>query len=199
MSAFIAPSLHISNSQRQNTTDDRPHEKQRDGGTNLNIEDTTSLAVTAQKSTKSWRFRLAFFGVQIIAFVYALDANALAVAVPSVAAQLDGTTLQSFWASLSYLLAVVITQPFYVATSSEFGRKPLLMGALAYFAIGSIVFGLSHNMGSVIAGRVIQGLGGGGLNILGSIIVSDMTTLKERPLYLGLLALPVAAGTVASQ
>lgn len=51
-------------------------------------------------------------------------------------------------------------------------------------------------MTHVIAGRVLQGLGGSGLDILSEIIVTDMTTLKERSLYLGLMALPTAVGTV---
>lgn len=51
-------------------------------------------------------------------------------------------------------------------------------------------------MAAIIAGRIIQGLGGGGLDVLGEIIVSDMTTLKERPVYLGIMALPIALGSI---
>jgi MFS family permease len=51
-------------------------------------------------------------------------------------------------------------------------------------------------MGAVIAGRVLQGLGGGGLDVLSEIIVTDMTTLQERSLYLGLMAIPTALGSV---
>jgi MFS family permease len=51
-------------------------------------------------------------------------------------------------------------------------------------------------MGAVIAGRVLQGLGGGGLDVLSEIIITDMTTLQERSLYLGLMAIPTALGSV---
>ena len=51
-------------------------------------------------------------------------------------------------------------------------------------------------MGILILGRLLQGLGGGGLDVLGEIIVTDITTLKERPLYLGLFALPMAGGGI---
>lgn len=64
------------------------------------------------------------------------------------------------------------------------------------FFAGSLVFALAHSMISVIAGRVLQGLGGGGLDVLSEIIVTDMTTLQERPLYLGLMAIPTALGSV---
>lgn len=49
---------------------------------------------------------------------------------------------------------------------------------------------------AVILGRVLQGLGGGGINVLGEIIVTDMTTLRERPFYLGIMAIPTAAGSI---
>lgn len=48
----------------------------------------------------------------------------------------------------------------------------------------------------LIVGRILQGLGGGGLDVLSEIILTDITTLKERPLYLGLYALPMAGGGV---
>ena len=51
-------------------------------------------------------------------------------------------------------------------------------------------------MKAVIRGRILQGLEGGGLHILESIILNDITTLKERPLYLGVMAIPITAGSL---
>lgn len=51
-------------------------------------------------------------------------------------------------------------------------------------------------MGTVIAGRVFQGLGGGGIDILTSVVLADMTTLEERSKYLGLMAIPSAVGII---
>ncbi|KJZ75115.1 hypothetical protein HIM_05601 [Hirsutella minnesotensis 3608] len=51
-------------------------------------------------------------------------------------------------------------------------------------------------MAVLISGRVIQGLGAGGLDVLDDIILADLTTLKERPLYLGLMVIPVAIGSI---
>lgn len=52
-------------------------------------------------------------------------------------------------------------------------------------------------MAVVIVGRLLQGLGGGGLDVLNEILIVDITTLKERPLYMGLMAIPMALGTIA--
>ena len=64
------------------------------------------------------------------------------------------------------------------------------------FAVGSIVFAVAPSMTVVITGRVLQGLGGGGLDVLEAIIIADITSLKERPLYLGIMAIPIATGSV---
>lgn len=114
----------------------------------------------------------------------------------SIAEQLNGTALESLWANISYMLCVVITQPLYTTISDTFGRKPPLYFALLLFAVGSLAFALAQNMTTIIAGRVLQGLGGGGLDLLGEIIVADITTLQERSLYLGLMALPTTLGTI---
>lgn len=91
---------------------------------------------------------------------------------------------------------VLITQPLYAAVSAVVGRKAPLYFATALFFVGSLVFGLARSMSQVIAGRVLQGLGGSGLDVLSEIIVTDTTTIGDRSLYLGLMALPTAVGTV---
>ena len=109
---------------------------------------------------------------------------------------LRGTTLEAFWTNLSFILAIVITQPIYITISDVLGRKIPLYAAFLFFFIGSIVFGVANNMPVLIVGRILQGLGGGGLDVLSEIILADITSLKERPLYLGLYALPMAGGGV---
>ncbi|KAM0263152.1 hypothetical protein ACHAQJ_001307 [Trichoderma viride] len=51
-------------------------------------------------------------------------------------------------------------------------------------------------MPAIISGRLIQSLGGGGIDVLSEIIVADMTVLKERPIYLGVMAIPIAVGSI---
>jgi hypothetical protein len=67
---------------------------------------------------------------------------------------------------------------------------------MALFFIGSIVFAVARNMETLIAGRILQGLGGGGLDILVEVALTDMTTLEERATYLGLMAIPNAVGNI---
>lgn len=113
-----------------------------------------------------------------------------------IANELHGTTLESFWATLSFILAVVITQPIYTSFSDVLGRTTPLYVSFLLFVVGSVVFAIARNMIILIVGRIVQGLGAGGLDVLGEIIVADITNLKERPLYLGLFAIPMAGGGI---
>lgn len=72
-----------------------------------------------------------------------------------------------------------------------------LYTSYALFLVGSVVFATANSMAVVIIGRLLQGLGGGGLDVLNEILVVDITTLKERPLYMGLMSVPMAVGTIA--
>lgn len=95
------------------------------------------------------------------------------------------------------MLAMVVTLPIYASASDVLGRMIPLYTSYALFFIGSIVFATANSMTVIIIGRLIQGLGGGGLDVLNEVIVVDITTLKERPLYIGILAVPMALGSIA--
>ncbi|KAK3692829.1 major facilitator superfamily domain-containing protein [Podospora appendiculata] len=147
------------------------------------------------RTRKPLSFYLAFVGVNIGIFVFCLDSTTLAVAIPAIARDLDATTLQAFWASIAYSLCVAVTQPLYTSLSDVFGRKPPYYLAFLLFAVGSLLFALAQDITTLIVSRVLQGLGGAGLDVIGEILVSDMTTLQERSLYLGIVALPIAIGS----
>ncbi|KIM94657.1 hypothetical protein OIDMADRAFT_45606 [Oidiodendron maius Zn] len=149
-----------------------------------------------RKLQKSLYFYLSLLCLAFLVLIVSWDATSLSVAIPVIASQLEATTLESFWASISFLLGVVVAQPIHASLSNVLGRKVPLHISMLLFATGSIVFATAPNMKAVIAGRILQGLGGGGLDILESIILTDITTLKERPLYLGVMAIPITAGSL---
>jgi MFS family permease len=76
------------------------------------------------------------------------------------------------------------------------GRKHVLNAAIILFAVGCIVFSTAKDMNSVIIGRLIKGLGAGGLDVLQTMILCDITTLKERARWLGVLSAANAVGAV---
>lgn len=76
------------------------------------------------------------------------------------------------------------------------GRKYVLYASIILFGIGSIIFATATNMNIIVAGRLIKGLGAGGLDVLQTIILCDITTLKERPRWMGVLSMANAMGAV---
>jgi MFS family permease len=86
--------------------------------------------------------------------------------------------------------------PITTSLSDVLGRKIPLYASFIVFLAGSVVFAVANSMNLLIIGRVLQGLGGGGLDVLGEVILADITTLKERPLYLGLFSIPMAGGAI---
>ena len=107
------------------------------------------------------------------------------------------SSLEAFWMSISFLLAAVAFQPAHTAMSDIFGRKPVLYFCCLFFVIGIVVFGTARTPTTLIVGRTIQGFGGGGLEALSEVILTDITTLKERPLYLGIMSFFWAGAAVA--
>lgn len=154
-------------------------------------------AVEAEVTKKKpLSFYLSFLALNCMVFIISLDATALNIAIPIITNDLHGTTLEAFWTNLSFILALVITQPIYTNVSDVLGRKIPLNIAFLLFFVGSIVFAVANTMPVLLGGRILQGLGGGGLDVLGEVILADLTTLKERPLYLGLFSLPMAGGGI---
>lgn len=67
--------------------------------------------------------------------------------------------------------------------------------AIFLFTIGSILCATAQNMNWLVGARVVQGLGGGGVLTLANVIISDITTLRERPIFQSMGALAWALGT----
>ncbi|KAJ6779890.1 hypothetical protein PWT90_08662 [Aphanocladium album] len=169
---------------------------------NAMCQPTESQAMAVSRPTlkdkmkKPLRFHLAFLSLLIMVFIVSIDATALAVALPTITEEVNGTTLEAFWANIAFLLLVTIVQPIYTTLSDVLGRKIPLYAAFVLFFVGSIVFAVAQSLPVIILGRAIQGLGCGGIDVLNEIIVADITTLKERAFYIGMFSVPMALGTV---
>ena len=116
----------------------------------------------------------------------ALDQMIFSTAMPAIVGELDGVSSMLF-ITVAYILAVTISMPIYGSLSDVLGRKPLLLIGIAIFMVGSVVGGLAQDMPILIAGRAIQGAGGGGLMLLAQAVIADIVPLAKRGKYMGLL------------
>lgn len=91
----------------------------------------------------------------------------------------------------------MVWQPNWVAFSDLWGRRPLILLALTFFTVGSIVCAVAHNFTMMLVGRSVQGTGGGGIIAITEIIITDMVPLRERGNYFALISIVWAIGSVA--
>ncbi|KAJ5184838.1 MFS transporter [Penicillium cf. griseofulvum] len=145
---------------------------------------------------KSVGFYLAFLSLSLYAFTHALETTIFPISLPSIQDDFSASTVQYFWANSVFLLLTVLTQPLVTSLSNIFGRMYLLYSCLFLFAAGAAIVGAAPNIYVLIVGRLVQGIGGGGVDVLTEIIVTDITSLKERAFYVGLLNIPTALGSV---
>ncbi|WP_082093527.1 MDR family MFS transporter [Demequina sediminicola] len=137
-----------------------------------------------------------FIGLMTAMLLSALDQTMFATALPTIVGELGGVNLM-LWVTTAYILAATITMPIYGKMGDLIGRKGLLIAAIAVFIIGSVVGALATDMPELIAGRAIQGIGGGGLMVLSQAIIADVIPARERGRYMGVLGSVYAFSSVA--
>ncbi|MER7002169.1 MDR family MFS transporter [Dactylosporangium sp. NPDC000555] len=126
----------------------------------------------------------------------ALDQTIVGTALPTIVGDLGGLDHYS-WVVTAYLLASTASTPLYGKISDLYGRRPVLLFAIATFLAGSLLAGLSRDMTELIATRALQGIGAGGLMTLAFTIVSDVVAPRERARYQGLFGAVFGISSVA--
>jgi EmrB/QacA subfamily drug resistance transporter len=119
-------------------------------------------------------------------FLAALDQTVVGTALPRIVTDLRGNDIYT-WAFTAYILTSTISGPIYGKLSDLFGRRPILLFAVAVFLIGSLLSGLSQEMWQFVAFRGIQGLGAGALFPVALAVIGDMFDASERGKYQGLV------------
>lgn len=144
-----------------------------------------------------WRFFVAFASICVIVLMAALDATSISVAIPKITSHLHGSAIEGFWSGTSFLLTSTVLQPVYGSFSDIFGRKMMIYLSLVLFTVGAIVAALAQDMATLLAGRVVQGSGGGGIYVLSEIVITDLVPLRFRGNYFSTIAAMWAVGSVS--
>jgi DHA2 family multidrug resistance protein len=111
--------------------------------------------------------------VMISTFMVVLDSSVANVALPHIAGNLSATTDEATWVLTSYLVSNAIMLPAAGWITRRIGRKRLLMISILVFTGASLLCGMAINMPMLIVARILQGIGGGGMQPLAQSILLE--------------------------
>ncbi|MFB7463844.1 MDR family MFS transporter [Streptomyces sp. NPDC056224] len=138
----------------------------------------------------------ALSGLMLGMFVAILSSTIVSNALPQIISDLGGTQSSYTWVVTAALLSMTAATPLWGKLSDLFSKKLLVQISLVIYVLGSVVAGMSQNTGMLIACRVVQGIGVGGLSALAQIVMAAMISPRERGRYSGYLGAVFAVATV---
>jgi EmrB/QacA subfamily drug resistance transporter len=139
----------------------------------------------------------ALSGLMMGMFVAILASTVVANALPRVIADLEGSQSAYTWVVTSELLAMTATIPIWGKLADLYNQKLLLQLSLGLFVVGSLVAGFAGSTDVLIASRVLQGIGAGGLTALAQVVMAAMIPPRELGRYAGIFGAVFAIGTVS--
>lgn len=123
--------------------------------------------------------------------VAALDLTVIAPILPAMLTDLQINTAEAdryVWVVSGYLIAYTLTIPILGRLSDSIGRRPVFVAALVVFLAGSVICALADSLPTLIAGRAIQGFGGGAMVPVSMALVGDLLPPGRRAAALGIVA-----------
>jgi len=111
-----------------------------------------------------------------------LDTSIANVALPHIAGNLGASSDESTWVLTSYLVSNAIILPISGWLVSLFGRKRFFLVCITLFTASSLLCGIAPTLGVLLAARVLQGVGGGGLQPMAQAILADTFPPEKRGL-----------------
>jgi len=125
-------------------------------------------------------------------FTALLSTTIVATALPTIIGDLGGTQTAYTWVVTAALLANAVSTPLWGKLADLFSKKLLVQLSLVVFVLGSVVAGFSQDVGQLIAARVVQGVGMGGLTALVVAIIGSVIPPRQRGRYSGYMGATMA-------
>lgn len=117
-------------------------------------------------------------------FLAALDSTIIATLSAPISASFDSLSLLS-WLASAYFIANAALQPLSGRLTDILSRRTGLIFSNVFFAAGNLICGLATSEWVMIFGRVVAGMGGGGLNAISTFVGSDLIPLRRRGVWQG--------------
>lgn len=150
-----------------------------------------------ETSTPTPLLRAGTAGLALSVLVASLGTSAANVALPTIAAELDGTFAQTQWVALAYLLAMTATSLTVGHLGDLLGRRRVLLLGIAVFTIAAALSAIAPTLWMLIAARALQGIGAAVMMALPLARARDLVPPDRLGRVMGLLGTTAAVGTAS--
>ena len=164
---------HVSDDQESNIRKPPPETREND-------DDEVPLAIEPSTS----QLLLIMSGTWLGSFLAALDSTVIATLTAPISTSFNSLSLLS-WLASAYFIANAALQPLAGRLTDILSRRTGLVFSNICFAVGNLICGLATEEWVIILGRVIAGVGGGGLNAISTFLASDLIPLRRRGVWQG--------------
>jgi MFS family permease len=160
-----------------------------------NESQTITTAAPAMEYPGGIKLVLITIGLVLSIFLSALDSTIIATAIPSITDEF-GSISNIAWYGSAYMITNTAFQSSWGKAYIYFPLNYTFILAIAIFEVGNIICALAPNSSTLIFGRVVAGIGGGG-TMTGAFIIIALTVKPEtRALYMGVLGVTFGASSV---
>ncbi|KAK1978233.1 major facilitator superfamily domain-containing protein, partial [Colletotrichum cereale] len=155
-----------------------------------------AAAAAAAAAAKGLRFWAIVAALAASKLMLALETTIVSTALPTIVHTL-GMGSSYVWVSNGAALASAAIAPPLGQLSDLFGRRYPTCLSVLVFAVGGIISGAAASGPQLIAGRVVQGLGAGGINVMSAIVVSDLVPVRHRGKYMAVMLVAYLLGATS--
>lgn len=142
------------------------------------------------------RIRRLFATLLFISLLGAMNVTIVGASLATIVGELGGLD-RIAWTVTAFTLAGTVIMPVFGQLGDLWGRRGLFLWAIAIFALGSLLCGVSVTMTQLSLARVVQGLGGAGVSVLSQTILADVIPARNRAKYASLMGSVFGVATVA--
>ncbi|KAM5438229.1 hypothetical protein McanMca71_007966 [Microsporum canis] len=143
---------------------------------------------------KGYRFWGIMVALCITGLLGALENTVVTTSLPTIVEELN-IGAEYIWITNIFFLTSAAVQPLFGQLANIFGRRWLTLSIVALFTLGSGICGGATSGAMLIAGRAVQGIGSGGVNMIVDVIISDLVPLRERGNYIAIILTVYSIGT----
>jgi len=129
-------------------------------------------------------------------FMEQLDSSIIATALPVISRSLHTEPLHLNLAITSYLFSLAVFIPLSGWVADRFGARSVFRAAIVVFTAGSVLCGLSHNLGELVGARILQGMGGAMMVPVGRLVMLRTVPRAELVSAMAWLTTPALIGPV---